>query len=275
MNESSPEPSPTPTPGFGKPDDSVRSVEVQGVPTEQTESRTLSDLFSSSSTTGHDKEGQSFFDSLVVPNDGDSFRQLIHQSPHFSREFLPSTEQTFQQPAQPLYESSSQLLMENARQSLRIEPQQFFEKEPQSPRESVEPEQQPPQNPVPLAEVLKDPLQVDQIQKPAVDPLLEMDLSKEPRQPSATPTPEGEWVRSKQTEAERRRSAWICPPQTKQFLVTIGSGMLNPLDVDQQFLTAPGLVIEESLVSFNFCFFDRGASIVSVLNLPSKFMSTF
>ena len=81
---------------------------------------------------------------------------------------------------------------------------------------------------------------------------LKLEITKEQKLPSAPPTPEGEWVRSKQTEAERRSSAWIATPQTNQFLVTIGSGMLNPADVDQQFLTSPGLVIEGPQVGFCF-----------------------
>ena len=237
MNDSSPEPSPTKTKYTSVPDESAQSVEIQGVPEEQNDNRTLSELFSTTSNTSRDVEGHSFFDSLVSPGATDPFSQVSQQTFTASME---SSEPTNQLPeAQSLYDPSQQPLeplMLNDQEGLQDESQewpQFQGADYSLPPLAQIPKQTP--------QGFNDPLNVTQNQwssntKP--------NISQEPRQSSAPPTPDEEWLRSKQTEAERRNAAWIATPQTNQFLVTIGSGMLNPSDVDQQFLTSPGLVIE-------------------------------
>lgn len=236
MNDSSPEPSPTKTKDMSKTDESVQSVEIQGVSAEHSDNRTLSDLFSTTSSSSHDTEGHSFFDSLVAPGTTDPFAQISEQN------FLTSNEPS--EPIQQLSEVQSvhepsqqplEPLMLNNQEALQEESQQW-------PAFQGADSSMPPLAPIPqqTSQGFNDPLNATQKQGPSDTRL---NITQEPRQPSAPPTPEGEWVRSKQTEAERRNSAWISTPQTNQFLVTIGSGMLNPSDVDQQFLTSPGLVI--------------------------------
>ena len=236
MNDSSPEPSPSKPKYTGQPDESAQSVEIQGVPAEQNDNRTLSDLFSTTSSSSHDVEGHSFFDSLVAPGATDHFSQASQQTSP-SKE---SSEPTHQVPeAQSLHKPSQQPL-----EPLMLDDQEGLQDESQEwPGFQGAEISIPPLAPIPkqTSQGFHDPLNVAQNQglsnsKP--------NITQEPRQSSAPPTPNGEWVRSKQTEAERRNSAWIATPQTNQFLVTIGSGMLNPSDVDQQFLTSPGLVIE-------------------------------
>ena len=237
MNDSSPEPSPTKTKYTSVPDESAQSVEIQGVPAEQNDNRTLSELFSTTSNTSHDVEGHNFFDSLVPPGGTDPFSQVSQQSFSASKE---SSEPTNQLPeAQALHDPSQQPL-----EPLMLTDQEGWQDESQEWPQFQGAEYSMP----PLARIPKqtpqgfnDPLNVTQNQGSSNT---KPNISQEPRQPSAPPTPDGEWLRSKQTEAERRNSAWIATPQTNQFLVTIGSGMLNPSDVDQQFLTSPGLVIE-------------------------------
>lgn len=237
MNDSSPEPSPTKPKYTSQPDESAQSVEIEGVPVEQNDNRTLSDLFSTTSSTSHDIEGHSFFDSLVAPGVTDPFSQVSQQTFSTAKE---SSEPTHQLPeAQSLHEPSEQPLeplMLNNQEELQDESEQWpgFQGAEYS---------MPPLAPIPkqTSQGFDDPLNVTQSQESSST---KPSISQEPRQTSAPPTPDGEWVRSKQTEAERRNSAWIATPQTNQFLVTIGSGMLNPSDVDQQFLTSPGLVIE-------------------------------
>lgn len=237
MNDSSPEPSPTKTKYTSKPDESAQSVEIQGVPAEQNDNRTLSDLFSTTSSSSQDLEGHSFFDSLVAPGAADPFSQVSQQTFSTSRE---SSELAHQLPeAQSLHEPSQQPLeplMLNDQEGLQDESKQwpqFQEAEYSMPPLASIPKQ--------ISQDFNDPLNVSKSQGSSNT---KPNISQEPKQLSAPPTPDGEWVRSKQTEAERRNSAWIATPQTSQFLVTIGSGMLNPSDVDQQFLTSPGLVIE-------------------------------
>ncbi|XP_031555083.1 trafficking protein particle complex subunit 12-like [Actinia tenebrosa] len=53
-------------------------------------------------------------------------------------------------------------------------------------------------------------------------------------------------VHSKQTKEDLLASAWIPSPQTSDFLTAITSGMINKTDIDQQFLTSPGIVIDNS-----------------------------
>lgn len=243
MNDSSPEPSPTRTKYTSNPDESVQSVEIQGVPAEQNDNRTLSELFSTTSSSSHDVEGHSFFDSLVASGASDPFSQVSQQTFPTSKEGSEPTQQLPE--SQSLHDPSQQplepLMLSNPG-TLQDESQQW----PQFQRAEYS---MPPLAPIPKKspQGFNDPLNVSQDQgssstKPSI--------SQEPKQPSAPPTPDGEWVRSKQTEAERRNSAWIATPQTNQFLVTIGSGMLNPSDVDQQFLTSPGLVIEGPQVGY-------------------------
>lgn len=238
MNDSSPQPSPTKSRHTSEPDDSVQSVEVQGVPADNV-NRTLSDLFSATAVPSGDIEGHSFFDSIVTPTSNDPFSQVIHQTvppmPDVPLESEPLSEmQSVLEPSQPPLEP----LLLNNQDALQADSQ------PSQPEEAV-----PPLAPMPsqTSQVFDDPLHVTQNPGPSdAKPtnLLEINIPQNPKPPSAPPTPEGEWVRSKQTETEKRHAAWICNPQTNQFLVTIGSGMLNPADVDQQFLTSPGLVIE-------------------------------
>lgn len=238
MNESSPEPSPTNTNFASQVDESVQSVEIQGVPAERSDNRTLSDLFSTASSSSQDVEGHTFFDSLGAPGATDSFSQVSEETFLSSSEPSESTQQLSevrsehepsQQPLQPLMLNNQEVSQEESGQW------------PSFP--GTNDKSMPPLAPIPrqTSQGFIDPLNVTQNQGSSNTGL---SITQEPRQPSAPPTPEGEWVRSKQTEAERRNSAWISTPQTNQFLVTIGSGMLNPLDVDQQFLTSPGLVIE-------------------------------
>ena len=237
MNDSSPEPSPTKTKYTSKSDESAQSVEIQGVPSEQNDNRTLSDLFSTVSHSSHDVEGHSFFDSLAVPGATDPFSEVSQQTFSTSNE---SSEPTHQLPeGQSLHEPSQQPLeplMLNNQEVVQDESQQWpqFQGADYSiPQLAPIPKQAP--------QSFNDPLNVTQNQGSSNT---KPNISQKPKQSSAPPTPDEEWVRSKQTEAERRNSAWIATPQTNQFLVTIGSGMLNPSDVDQQFLTSPGLVIE-------------------------------
>lgn len=242
MNDSSPEPSPTKTRHTSEPDDSAQSVEIQGVPADNV-NRTLSDLFSSPTITSGDVEGHNFFDSIVAPTANDPFSQIIQQTD-------PATSKTSLESAEPLSEVQS---MHDSSQPplepLLLNTQDVLEAEslPWQPEQAVPPLAPMPSQP---SQVFHDPLNVIQNQRltDTKPNSLEKNISKNAKPPSAPPTPEGEWVRSKQTEAERRHSTWICNPQTNQFLVTIGSGMLNPEDVDQQFLTSPGLVIEGSQV---------------------------
>ncbi|XP_027054432.1 uncharacterized protein LOC113681535 [Pocillopora damicornis] len=253
MNESSPEASPTKT-KFSSilSDESVQSVEIQGVPSEQSDNRTLSDLFSSNTSTSGDAEGHSFFDSLVAPAASDPFSQIGGQtfppSVVFSEPIhQPSEKQSAPEPAQ----GDLGFKVVNNQDTIKQDSEQW-------------PPFQGAETPMPpVAPILSqtsvahdDPLNAMQNQESSN---LKLEITKEQKLPSAPPTPEGEWVRSKQTEAERRSSAWIATPQTNQFLVTIGSGMLNPADVDQQFLTSPGLVIE-------------GPQVDPVKELMSKFM---
>ena len=237
MNDSSPEPSPTKTKHTSMPDESAQSVEIQGVPAEQNDNRTLSDLFSTTSSSSRDVEGHSFFDSLVAPGATDPFSRVSQQTFSATKD---SSEPTHQLPeAQSLHEPSQEPL-----ESLMLNDQEDFQGESmQWPGFQGAESSMPPLAPIPkqTPQGFNDPLNVTQNQGSSTST---PSISQEPRQPSAPPTPDGEWVRSKQTEAERRNSAWIATPQTNQFLVTIGSGMLNPSDVDQQFLTSPGLVIE-------------------------------
>ena len=237
MNDSSPEPSPTKTKYTSVPDESAQSVEIQGVAEEQNDNRTLSELFSTTSNTSRDVEGHSFFDSLVPPGATDAFSQVSQQTFTASKE---SSEPTSQLPeVQSLHDPSQQPLeplMLNEQEGLQDESQewpQFQGVEYSMPPLAQIPKQTP--------QGFNDPLNVTENQGPSNT---KPNISQEPRKSSAPPTPDEEWLRSKQTEAERRNSAWIATPQTNQFLVTIGSGMLNPSDVDQQFLTSPGLVIE-------------------------------
>jgi len=158
----------------------------------------------------------------------------------------PSYEQSVHEPFQPPLEP----LLLNTQEALQAE--SLWQPEEAVPLLAPIPDQ--------TSQVFDDPLNVSQNQTAITKPnLQEINISQNPKPPSAPPTPEGEWVKSKQTEAERRQSAWMSNPQTKQFLVTIGSGMLNPADVDQQFLTSPGLVIE-------------GPQIDPVRELLTKFM---
>ena len=249
MNESSPEPSPTKTRLPSEPDDTAQSVEIQGVPAENA-SHTLSDLFSSPTATSSDVEGHHFFDSIVAPTANDPFSQVIQQTdPATSKISLESTEalsevQSMHEPSQPPLEP----LCLNAQDTLQADTP------PWQPEQAVPPHAPKPSQP---SQVFHDPLNAMQNQGLTDNNpnALEMiNISKNAKPPSAPPTPEGEWVRIKQTEAERQHSAWICNPQTNQFLVTIGSGMLNPADVDQQFLTSPGLVIEGSQVGSGLIF---------------------
>lgn len=237
MNDSSPEPSPTKTKYTSKTDESVQSVEIQGVPAERSDNRTLSDLFSTNSSSTRDEEGLSFFDSLVAPGTTDPFSQVSEQTFLTSNEPSEPTQQLSE--VQSVHEPSQQPLEPltlNNQEALQDESQQW------PPFQGAD-NSMPPLAPIPLqtSQGFNDPLNATQNQ---VSSDTRLNITQEPRQPSAPPTPEGEWVRSKQTEAERRNSAWISTPQTNQFLVTIGSGMLNPSDVHQQFLTSPGLVIE-------------------------------
>ena len=246
MNESSPEASPTKKKFTSiLSDESVQSVEIQGVPSEQSDNRTLSDLFSSNTSTSGDAEGHSFFDSLVAPTASDPFSQIGGQtfppSVVFSEPIhRPSEKQSAPEPAQ----GDLGFKVVNNQDTIKQDSEQW-------------PPFQGAETPMPpVAPILSqtsvahdDPLNAMQNQESSN---LKLEITKEQKLPSAPPTPEGEWVRSKQTEAERRSSAWIATPQTNQFLVTIGSGMLNPADVDQQFLTSPGLVIEGPQVGFCF-----------------------
>lgn len=243
MNDSSPEPSPCSSPSHIKmrntsePDDSVQSVEIQGVPADN--NRTLSDLFSSPTVTSGDIEGHNFFDSIIAPTSNDPFSEVIQQTdPAMSRmsselvEPLSELQSVCEPPEPPL-----EPLLLNTKDALQEE-SQLWQSEEDVP--ALAPMQSQP------VKAFDDPLNVAKsLQSSHTKPSsLELHLRQNPKPSSAPPTPDGEWVRSKQTEAERRNSAWICNPQTNQFLVTIGSGMLNPADVDQRFLTSPGLVIE-------------------------------
>lgn len=55
-------------------------------------------------------------------------------------------------------------------------------------------------------------------------------------------------VHSKQTKEDMLASAWIPSPQTSNFLTAITSGMMNKADIDQHFLTSPGIVIDDPQV---------------------------
>lgn len=55
-------------------------------------------------------------------------------------------------------------------------------------------------------------------------------------------------VHSKQTKEDMLASAWIPSTQTSHFLTAITSGMMNKADTDQQYLTAPCIVIDDPQV---------------------------
>lgn len=59
------------------------------------------------------------------------------------------------------------------------------------------------------------------------------------------PSPE---LNTKQSEQEKISSAWIPNLQTLQFLSAVGSGLMNKQQIDQQYLTSPGIVIDEPQV---------------------------
>ncbi|EDO32022.1 predicted protein, partial [Nematostella vectensis] len=94
-----------------------------------------------------------------------------------------------------------------------------------------------------MVQVSHDPfLGLHPVMKPTFD-LHGLDHPKDLQHVSLPTTPEME-VCGKETEEDRRCSAWIPSPQTRQLLATIGSGMMSNMDVDQQFLTSPGIVID-------------------------------
>lgn len=243
MNESSPELSPTMAPSNKERDDSVQSVEIQGV-TSDNPNRTLSDLFSTNTTVSGDVEGHNFFDSIFAPSATDPFAEVAQQNlqsmtevPAMTTEELPSEGQPTQEPTPPPLEP-----LELNTQEVSDTESQFLQSEGHVPPLAPLPSQ--------INQGFAHPANVvSNTDHSTPRPnLLDVNISQTTKPPSAPPTPEGECVKRKQTEAERRHSAWICNPQTKQFLVTIGSGMLNPADVGQQFLTSPGLVIESPQV---------------------------
>ncbi|KAJ7375001.1 hypothetical protein OS493_001728 [Desmophyllum pertusum] len=197
MNDSSPEPSPTKTKYTSKEDESVQSVEIQGVPADN---RTLSDLFSTTSISSSDAEGHSFFDSLVAPGAMDPFSQVTQQT------FLTSEEcsvpiqqlsevQSAHEPSQPALEP---LMLDNQDTS-QADSQQW-------PAFQGAEFPVPQLAPIQTRHVFHDPLNATQNQGSSDT---KPNISQEPKPPSAPPTPDGEWVRSKQTEVERRNSAWI------------------------------------------------------------------
>lgn len=245
MYESSPEQSQatadTRHPSDQTEDDAVQSVEIKGAATPMV-NRTLSELFSAPTAASGDVEGHSFFDSIVGSAENDPFSQVLQQTDPTSSQLFsestksPSHEQSVKEPSQPPLEPLFLNTKDEKQDDLK--PKETSEALPQL-------------SPIPSQHLQGsgDPLNIakndeSQITRPSL-----LELSQKPKPASAPATPKGEWVRSKQTEVERRQAAWICNPQTKQFLVTIGSGMLNPADVDQQFLTSPGLVIEGPHVS--------------------------
>ena len=243
MNESSPEPSPTMVPSNKEPDDTVQSVEIQGVTTDNP-NRTLSDLFSTNTTASGDVEGHNFFDSIFTPSETDPFAEVAQQSlqsmtevPAVTTEEPPSEGESIQEPSPPTLEP----LELNTQEASDTE-SQFWQSEGHVPPLAPLPSQ--------INQGFAHPANVvSNTDHSTPRPnLLDVSISQTTKPPSAPPTPEGEYVKRKQTEAERRHAAWICNPQTKQFLVTIGSGMLNSADVGQQFLTSPGLVIESPQV---------------------------
>lgn len=245
MNESSPELSPTMAPSNKEPYDSVQSVEIQGV-TSDNANRTLSDLFSTNTTASGDVEGHNFFDSIFAPSATDPFAEVAQQNlqsmtevPAMTTEEPPSEGQPTQEPTPPPLEP----LELNTQEASDTE-SQFLQSEGHVPPLAPLPSQ--------INQGFAHPANVvSNTDHSTPRPnLLDVNISQTTKPPSAPPTPEGECVKRKQTEAERRHSAWICNPQTKQFLVTIGSGMLNPADVGQQFLTSPGLVIESPQVLY-------------------------
>ena len=65
--------------------------------------------------------------------------------------------------------------------------------------------------------------------------------------PPTLSVPEVE-VHSKQTKEDLLASAWIPSSQTSHFLTAITSGMMNKAYIDQQFLTSPGIVIDDPQV---------------------------
>lgn len=240
MYESSPEQSQTTTetrhPSDHTEDDAVQSVEIRGVAT-PVANRTLSELFSAPTAASGDVEGHSFFDSIVGSAENDPFSQVLQKNdPTSSGVFSestesPSHEQSVKEPSQPPLEPLFLNTKDENQDSFK--PKETSDASPQL-------------SPVPSQHLqgVDDPLSVGKNDESLITQPSLLELSQKPKSASVTPTTKGEWVRSKQTEAERRQAAWICNPQTKQFLVTIGSGMLNPAELDQQFLTSPGLVIE-------------------------------
>lgn len=248
MYESSPEQSQTTTetrhPSDQTEDDAVQSVEIRGVAT-PVANRTLSELFSAPTAASGDVEGHSFFDSIVGSAENDPFSQVLQKTDRTSSGvFSESTqsllhEKSVKEPSQPPLEPLFLNTKDENQDSFK--PKETSEASPQL-------------SPVPSQHLqgVDDPLSVGKNDESLITQPSLLELSQKPKLASATPTTKGEWVRSKQTETERRQAAWICNPQTKQFLVTIGSGMLNPADLDQQFLTSPGLVIEGPHVSVLF-----------------------
>lgn len=59
-------------------------------------------------------------------------------------------------------------------------------------------------------------------------------------------------LNTKQSKQEKISSAWIPTLQTSQFLSAIGSGLMNKEHIDQQYLTSPGIVIDEPQVKQSF-----------------------
>ena len=207
--------------------------------------QSLSHLFSTSSTHGKDFDGHSFFDSLAPTNDPFAQSSQLPVQPQDplqalfpSQEALPSVS-VFQDSLQAQDElEPMQITLDSFQSNQTVQEPLQDSQSLDTPLQPGKPSQQPQQAlSVQSAHELRS-------QPSSIEPLQGLDISKEPRSSSAPPTPEGEELRSKQTEAERRHSAWIASLQTQQLLATIGAGMMSSSDVEQQFLTSPGLVVE-------------------------------
>jgi hypothetical protein len=96
--------------------------------------------------------------------------------------------------------------------------------------------------------VYQDPLHDIQTQPKLTSNLASHDHNRDLGVHSPIPSVPDIEVHSKQTEEDLLTSAWIPSLQTSHFLTTIGSGMMNKADIDQQYLTSPGIVIDSPQV---------------------------
>ena len=220
--------------------------EPQSVPLQVEESaQTLSNLFSSSHTQGGDTDGQSFFDSIATTNDEippnstqpHDPEQLAISSPRTRESGTPSSASEPDEPAQREAIPSRSMLQHPLQTQDELEPLHLESAEKQT---------------IQASQISSHPgNSVLDTMRSVTDPLLGHSVLDDRSSVSAPPTSgddEEERAKGKLAEVDCHHAAWIPSLETKQLLATIGSGMLDPADVEQRYLTSPGLVLEGSQV---------------------------